>query len=359
MVRKPEKGTGPKIFYIGADESIDPARDRRAAVHVQGRPGAPAAARRARAGSAAARAMPRVDYDVPHSKAWGIDLVLYLLFKGISTGAMFLSALLWLLGDRSALVGVAGPVVSLRVRGAHGGRARRRPRAARSGSTTSSRGRTGVVDGAGRVPADGARRAGQRCGCLRVWIGWTGAARRGWRLLAMRRRRRGDGLHGVPVRAGTARAICGRARTPTIDLLAQAAAEGSAAMLLVAARRRRRTSRRCARWRWTLAVCVGSCTWRFCCSRTCSRRARRSHHELAVRAIRRGAYARLFWGGAIGLGGVGAARARLARIGARRVPAGVARCRPPASLALAGGARVGIHLGRSGTERCRIHDSGE
>jgi formate-dependent nitrite reductase membrane component NrfD len=28
------------------------------------------------------------------------------------------------------------------------------------------------------------------------------------------------------------------------------------------------------------------------------------HHELAVDAIRRGAYARLFWGGAIGAGGV-------------------------------------------------------
>ena len=56
---------------------------------------------------------PRVDYDVPHRQAWGFDLALYLLFKGISTGAMFLSALLWFMGDRSSLVGLGGPLVSL------------------------------------------------------------------------------------------------------------------------------------------------------------------------------------------------------------------------------------------------------
>jgi formate-dependent nitrite reductase membrane component NrfD len=56
---------------------------------------------------------PRVDYDAPHRKAWGTDLVIYLLTKGISTGAMMLSAVLWLLGDRSPLVGVGGPILSV------------------------------------------------------------------------------------------------------------------------------------------------------------------------------------------------------------------------------------------------------
>ena len=50
---------------------------------------------------------------MPHRKAWGLDLVLYLLTKGISTGAMFLSALFWLLGDTSPLVTIAGPLVSV------------------------------------------------------------------------------------------------------------------------------------------------------------------------------------------------------------------------------------------------------
>ena len=62
-----------------------------AAVHLQGRPGAAAAARRADAGSATTRATPRVDYDMPHGKPWGLDMALYLLTKGIATGAMLLS----------------------------------------------------------------------------------------------------------------------------------------------------------------------------------------------------------------------------------------------------------------------------
>jgi formate-dependent nitrite reductase membrane component NrfD len=55
----------------------------------------------------------RVDYDTPHVKPWGIDMALYLLTKGVSTGAMLLSAVLWLLGDRSALSTLAGPAISL------------------------------------------------------------------------------------------------------------------------------------------------------------------------------------------------------------------------------------------------------
>jgi formate-dependent nitrite reductase membrane component NrfD len=55
----------------------------------------------------------RVDYDTPHVKPWGMDMAFYLLTKGVSAGAMLLSAVLWLLGDRSALSGLAGPAVSL------------------------------------------------------------------------------------------------------------------------------------------------------------------------------------------------------------------------------------------------------
>ena len=54
--------------------------------------------------------MPRVDYDIPHGKPWGIDMVLYLLFKAISTGAMLVAALLWYLGYRDAVTTMAAPV---------------------------------------------------------------------------------------------------------------------------------------------------------------------------------------------------------------------------------------------------------
>ena len=83
MVRKPEKGTGPKIFYLGAEESvIRPEASVRPLYYKEGqvhlRPlGAPLP-------DPESPGDPRVDYDIPHGKPWGIDMVLYLLFKAIS-----------------------------------------------------------------------------------------------------------------------------------------------------------------------------------------------------------------------------------------------------------------------------------
>jgi Fe-S-cluster-containing dehydrogenase component/formate-dependent nitrite reductase membrane component NrfD len=112
MVRKPEKGTGPKIFYLGADESVirpeaavRPFYYKEGQVHL--RPvGAPVP-------DESERGDARVDYDIPHGKPWGIDMVLYLLFKAIATGAMLVAALLWILGETGPLVTFAAPVLSL------------------------------------------------------------------------------------------------------------------------------------------------------------------------------------------------------------------------------------------------------
>jgi formate-dependent nitrite reductase membrane component NrfD len=111
MVRKPEKGTGPKIFYLGAEESairpeaaVRPLYYREGQVHL--RPiGAPDE-------DPASPADPRVDYDVPHGKPWGVDMVLYLFMKAVSTGAMLLGVILWLLGHRGALTTVVAPLIS-------------------------------------------------------------------------------------------------------------------------------------------------------------------------------------------------------------------------------------------------------
>ncbi len=56
---------------------------------------------------------PRVDYDVPHGKPWGIDMVLYLFFKAIATGAMLVAALLWSLGIDGPLSTIAAPALSI------------------------------------------------------------------------------------------------------------------------------------------------------------------------------------------------------------------------------------------------------
>ena len=111
-VRRPEKGTKPKIFYIGAEESaIQPEVAARPFMYREGqvvmRP----------LGSVeedpAKPEFPRVDYDVPHKQAWGLDMALYLLTKGISTGAMLLAAFLWLMGERGAIASFAAPIVSI------------------------------------------------------------------------------------------------------------------------------------------------------------------------------------------------------------------------------------------------------
>ena len=112
MLRKPEKGTQPKIFYLGAEESvIRPEASVRPLYYKEGqvhlRPvGAPMP-------DPESPGDPRVDYDTPHAKPWGIDMVLYLLFKAIATGAMIAGALLWWLGMDGPLVTFAAPVLSI------------------------------------------------------------------------------------------------------------------------------------------------------------------------------------------------------------------------------------------------------
>jgi hypothetical protein len=151
-----------------------------------------------------------------------------LLFKGVSTGAMFLSALLWFLGDRSALVGRGGPIVSV--------------------IFAIARRFVLVVDS--RTP--GAILSHHDAAELEVWLargaflltGHSGIARCGVRVL--------DGLADPlrwwrPLRwprlsaprctrascsRRVSRAICGRARTTRSICMAQAAAEGSASMLI-------------------------------------------------------------------------------------------------------------------------------
>src|SRR5439155_15826563 len=111
-VRKPEKGTIPKVFYIGADESaIQPEVAVRPFMYKEGqvllRPVGSPSPDPSRPGDA------RVDYDTPHAQAWGFDMALYLLTKGIATGTLLLTAVLWLLGDHTALTRLVGPAIAL------------------------------------------------------------------------------------------------------------------------------------------------------------------------------------------------------------------------------------------------------
>lgn len=111
-VRKPEKGTGPRVFYLGAEESaIRPETAARPFYYKEGqvhlRPvGAPMV-------DLEAPGDPRVDYDSPHAKPWGRDMVLYLFMKAVSTGAMLVAALLWMLGIGGPLLTIVAPIISI------------------------------------------------------------------------------------------------------------------------------------------------------------------------------------------------------------------------------------------------------
>jgi formate-dependent nitrite reductase membrane component NrfD len=88
----------------------------------------------------------------------------------------------------------------------------------------------------------------------------------------------------------------------TLDLVAQAAAEGSAAMLLTALVVAAETATIHALG-WTLAGATVVHLLILVADNLVLRSHSR-HHALAVRAIRTGAYSTLFWAGALGLGGV-------------------------------------------------------
>ncbi len=221
----------------------------------------------------AARATPRVDYDSPHGKPWGFDMALYLLTKGIATGAMLLSVLLWLLGnDTAARRASSGPAISLVFLDDHGDHPRRRSRSARALLLHPDRAELAIVDGLGRVLPDRARAADDRCGLRPAGSAGSGVLTCSrWPL---------DHLFAAGDRATRDsssrrdwRAISGRDRTPRS----------------ISSRRRSSKARPCCSSRrscpasptdprrsagfWPPRSPSTSCS---SCSRTCSRRARRA-----------------------------------------------------------------------------------
>jgi Fe-S-cluster-containing dehydrogenase component/formate-dependent nitrite reductase membrane component NrfD len=297
-VRKPEKGTGPKIFYLGADESVirpeiasRPFQFKEGQVHL--RPlGAPEPDP-LRPGD------PRVDYDVPHAKAWGFDMVLYLLAKGVSTGAMMISAVMWMLGDRSPLVGFAGPFLSVLfsiftavVLIVDLERPERFYYVLTRANWTSW-----MARGAFLLTGHGALAS--------LWVvlyllGWSGALV--WIapvafLVALA----ATAYTGFLFAQGLARDLW-QGSHATTDLIAAAVAEGAAAMLIVAmATGADATTLRVLGL--TLA-CASLAHLLFLVLEHVFVPSPTLHHELAVRAIRYGPFRRLFWFGALGFGGV-------------------------------------------------------
>jgi Fe-S-cluster-containing dehydrogenase component/formate-dependent nitrite reductase membrane component NrfD len=327
-VRKPEKETSPKVFYLGAEDDIlrpevavRPLVYREGQVHLRplGAPGPrvddPAAA--------------RVDYDVPHAKPWGLDMVLYLLFKAIATGSMMISALLWWMGNNgpvAALAGAALSIVFTTLTAVVLIVDLERPERFYY-ILTRSNWRSWMVWGTYFLAAHGAASA---MWLAAGWLEWRAAM--DWLVTP------------VIVISIAATSYTGflfaqargrdfwQGHWAAVDLVAQSSAAGSASLLLVAALFGSREAdvvpllgRVLA---WSLAIHLTILAFEHLVARSPTK-----HYELARTTVLRGAFARLFWGGAVTLGGL----LPLALI-VSIAPVNVALMSVIALLALAGGA---------------------
>jgi Fe-S-cluster-containing dehydrogenase component/formate-dependent nitrite reductase membrane component NrfD len=296
-VRKPEKGTIPKVFYIGAEESaIQPEVAVRPFIYKEGqvllRPLASPAPDPSRPGDA------RVDYDTPHAVAWGVDMAIYLLTKGIATGTILVSLLLSLVhGDRSPLTMFVGPAISLVFLAATAvilvidlERPERfyyiliRPNW-----------RSWMVWGAYFLAAQGALTALWLAAAILVGTGGI-VHLLVWPLVVLSILT--TCYTGFLFAQGLARDLW-QGPLSTIDLLAQAIVEGSAVLLLAALVPATHADLQLVPSLAGTLVVATIVHLTLVVSENLVARNRTRHHALAVSAIRRGAFARVFWAGAI------------------------------------------------------------
>ena len=298
MVRKPEKGTGPRVLYLGAEDgAIRPESAARPLYYKEGqvhlRPlGAPVE-------DPADPGAPRVDYDIPHGKPWGSHMVLYLFMKAVSTGAMLVAAMLWLLGIGGPVVSLAAPVISILFITATAGvlvfDLERPDRFLYI--LTKSNWRSWMVWGSWLLAAHGVV---STAWLAAAWLHMTAAMTPlAWIAIAV----------AVPATAYTGFLFAqGLARDlwqgphASIDLIAQSGVAGAAALLLASFAGGDVPDLR-QRLGWILAVSLAVHVLILLFENVLSPSPTR-HHELAVDTIRRGAFASLFWGLAIAAGGV-------------------------------------------------------
>jgi Fe-S-cluster-containing dehydrogenase component/formate-dependent nitrite reductase membrane component NrfD len=298
-VRKPEKGTGPKIFYLGAEESairpeaaVRPLYYREGQVHLR-----PVGSPEEDPDSPGA---PRVDYDIPHRKPWGVDMVLYLFMKAVSTGVMLLAVILWFFGMGGTLTTVVAPAVSVLFIAATSIVLivdLERPERFYY-ILTRSNWRSWLVWGTWFLAAHGTLSAAW---LVAGWFGWVGVLN-ALALPALIFATLATAYTGFLFAQGLGRDLW-QGPHAAIHLIAQSGVAGAAVLMIP-----------------NVAFGIGSreTSWLLSGVLVLSLLAHlmilifenvltpspTRHHELAVQTIRRGAYARLFWGVAIAAGGV-------------------------------------------------------
>ena len=117
-VRKAEKGTKPKLFYVGVDgDLLNPTMMEPQSTHfwAEKQPGEDLYALNYRNPDRPVPGAAREVYDVPHMTPWGKRIASYLWAKSISAGVLLLSALLLNLGFEidAPVLHVISPVIAL------------------------------------------------------------------------------------------------------------------------------------------------------------------------------------------------------------------------------------------------------
>ena len=116
-VRKPEKGTKPKLFYVGVDgDLLNPTMMEAQASHfwADKDPGEDLYALRSSTPERPTPGAAREVYDVPHRTPWGNKIAAYLWTKSIAAGLVVLSALFSHMGfeQDALLLNVISPALS-------------------------------------------------------------------------------------------------------------------------------------------------------------------------------------------------------------------------------------------------------
>jgi Fe-S-cluster-containing dehydrogenase component/formate-dependent nitrite reductase membrane component NrfD len=102
-VRKPQKGTQPKLFYVGIEgDLLEPTRISRNDPYFASDRRQGEAQGTASEVSNLARALAREVYDVPHPAPWGWKIAAYLWTKAIAAGVLLVAAVLLSLSAASA-----------------------------------------------------------------------------------------------------------------------------------------------------------------------------------------------------------------------------------------------------------------
>lgn len=117
VVRRPEKGTKPKLFYLGADEaavSAEATSEQQMYMWGESDPDKPI--RISESMGYVPSGMVQRDYSVSHKRPWGWHVSTYLWTKSIAAGAFLVAAILvWLggVGNSHSLLTIAAPAVAL------------------------------------------------------------------------------------------------------------------------------------------------------------------------------------------------------------------------------------------------------